>query len=121
MDNLHLNGTLTVGENIADLGGVSIAFDAFRLQQKKNGRQPDIDAFTPEQRFFIAWAQLWRTNTTPEAIRLRIKTRTTSYAPFRVIGPLSNLEGFINAFQMKEGNKMVRAANERVKICSQYR
>ncbi len=116
LDNLHLNGTLTVGENIADLGGVSIAFDAFRLQQEKNGRQPDIDGFTPEQRFFIAWAQLWRTNTTPEAIRLRIKTRTTSYAPFRVIAPLSNLDGFINAFQLKEGDRTVRNANKRIKI-----
>jgi putative endopeptidase len=116
LDNVPLNGTLTVGENIADLGGVSIAFDAFQIQQKKNGRQPDIDGFTPEQRFFIAYAQMWRVNTTHEAIRLRIKTRTTSYQPFRVNAPLSNLEGFINAFQLKESNKMVRSANKRIKI-----
>jgi len=116
LDNLHLNGTLTVGENIADLGGVSIAFDAFQRQQEKTGRQPDIDGFTPEQRFFIAWAQMWSTNTTPEAIRLRIKTRTSSYQPFRVNAPLSNLDGFINAFHLKEGSKMVRSAEKRIKI-----
>ena len=116
LDNLPLNGALTVGENIADLGGVSIAFDAFQLQQEKHGRQPDIDGFTPEQRFFIAWAQIWRANTTPEAIRLRIKTRTTSYAPFRVVAPLSNHEGFINAFNLKESDRAVRSKDKRIKI-----
>lgn len=116
LDNLRLNGALTVGENIADLGGVSIAFDAFQIQQKKNGRQPDIDGFTPEQRFFIAWAQLWRVNMTPEAIRLRVNTSTTSYHPFRVNAPFSNLDGFINAFQLKETDRMVRSANKRIKI-----
>ena len=116
LDNLRLNGALTVGENIADLGGVSIAFDAFRLQQEKNGRQLDIDGFTPEQRFFIAWAQLWRVNMTPEAIRLRVNTSTTSYHPFRVNAPFSNLDGFITAFQLKESDRMVRSANKRIKI-----
>lgn len=116
LDNLPLNGALTVGENIADLGGVSVAFEAFRIHQEKNGREQEIDGFTPEQRFFIAWAQIWRSNSTPEAIRLRIRTRTTSYAPFRVTGPLSNHEGFIEAFRLKEGDKMVRPAGKRIKI-----
>ncbi|MGH9948606.1 MAG: M13 family metallopeptidase, partial [Pyrinomonadaceae bacterium] len=116
LDDLHLNGTLTVGENIADLGGLSIAFSAFQLQQAKNGRSPDIDGFTPEQRFFIAWAQMWRTNTTPEAIRLRIKSRRTSYAPFRAFAPLSNHEGFFKAFNLKEGDRMVRSDKERIEI-----
>lgn len=116
LDNLHLNGGLTVGENIADLGGISIAFDAFQRQQQKAGRQPEIEGLTPEQRFFIAWAQLWRINMTPEAIRSKINTSTTSYQPFRVIGPLSNHEGFINAFHLKEGDRMVRPAAERIKI-----
>lgn len=116
LGDLNLNGTLTVGENIADLGGVSIAFDAFQRQQKKKGRQPDIDGFTPEQRFFIAWAQLWRVNMTSEAVRSKIKTSTTSYQPFRVNAPLSNLDGFVNAFHIKEGDKMVRSADKRIKI-----
>jgi putative endopeptidase len=116
LDGLHLNGELTVGENIADLGGVSIAFDAFQKHKKKFGGDQLIDGFTPEQRFFIAWAQLWRVNMTPEAIRLRVKTYTTSYPPFRVIGPLSNHSGFIAAFSLAAGDRMVRPPEHRIVI-----
>ncbi len=116
LDTVHLNGALTVGENIADLGGVGVAFQAFPSRQRKKGRDGDIDGFTPEQRFFIAWAQLWRSNKTPEAIRGQVETSTTSVSPFRVIGPLSNLDGFIAAFGLKEGDRMVRPPGQRVRI-----
>lgn len=117
LDGVNWNGTLTVGENIADLGGVSIAFDAFQMRQQKNGRQHDIDGLTPEQRFFIAWAQIWRGSKTPQAIRSQMNTPgATSYYPLRVVGPFSNHEGFIKAFNLKEGDKMVRPANKRIKI-----
>jgi putative endopeptidase len=117
LDGLHLNGALTVGENIADLGGVSIAFEAFQMRQEKTGRQPEIDGLTPEQRFFIAWAQIWRGSKTPEAIRAQINAPgSTSYYPFRVIGPFSNHDGFISTFRLKEGDRLVRPAGKRIKI-----
>ena len=117
LEGVRWNGELTVGENIADLGGVSIAYDAFQMRQAKNGRQPDIDGLTPEQRFFIAWAQIWRGSKTPQAIRSQMNTPgATSYYPFRVIGPFSNHEGFIKAFSLKESDKMVRPSNKRIKI-----
>jgi putative endopeptidase len=116
LDSLRMNGALTVGENIADLGGVTVAFQAFQTRQSMAGRGKDIDGFTPEQRFFIAWAQLWRVNMTPEAMRRQVKGSTTSYYPFRVIGPLSNLDSFISAFGLKEGEKMVRKPGRRVRI-----
>ncbi len=116
LDSLHINGTLTVGENIADLGGVNIAYEAFQIYQDKNGRQPAIDGFTPEQRFFIAWAQIWRQNKTPEALTMQVNTRTTSPDNIRGIAPLSNSPGFIEAFNLKEGDKMVLPKNRRFEI-----
>ncbi|HYN83718.1 MAG TPA: M13 family metallopeptidase [Pyrinomonadaceae bacterium] len=116
LDGLRLNGELTVGENIADLGGVHVAFDAFEARQRREGRAPLIDGLTPEQRFFVAWARVWRVNMTPEAVRLKVNTSTTSYAPFRVNGPFSNHEGFIKAFGLKDGDPMVRPAAKRIRI-----
>jgi putative endopeptidase len=116
LDDLRLNGALTVGENLADLGGVSVAFQAFQRRQATNGRAKDIDGFTPEQRFFIAWARLWRVNKTPGAIRLQVKTSTTTYYPFRVIGPLSNLPEFADAFALNASDRMVRDPGQRVRI-----
>lgn len=111
LDTLHLNGELTVGENIADLGGVSIAYDAFQIHQEKSGKQNAIDGFTPEQRFFIAWAQIWKQNKTPEAMTRQVNTNTTSPSPFRVAGPLSNLQSFYDAFnipQSKQKKSLIR-------------
>jgi putative endopeptidase len=116
LDGLHLNGELTVGENIADLGGVSISYDAFHQHQKTAGVARLIDGLTPDQRFFVGWAQLWRVNMTPEAIRLRVKTSTTSYAPFRVIGPLSNHPGFIAAFHLGLNDRMLRSPEQQITI-----
>jgi len=105
LDTLHLNGELTVGENIADLGGVSIAYDALQIYQNKFGKQKLIDGFTPEQRFFIAWTQIWRQNKTPEAMTRQVNTSTTSPYPFRVAGPLSNLKSFYDAFNIPESKQ----------------
>jgi putative endopeptidase len=112
---LRLNGDLTQGENIADLGGVKIAFGA--LQKALAGKPREkIDGFTPEQRFFLNYATIWRLNARPEAIRLRVNTDPHSPGEFRVKGPLSNLDEFAEAFGIPEGSPMRRAKAERVTI-----
>ncbi len=117
---LHLNGHLTLGENIADLGGLKIAWDAWKLSQKGKAPQPQaggrIEGFTPEQRFFLGYAETWRTLSREEATRLRIVTDPHSPAKFRVNGPLSNLPEFYEAFGCKDGNSMKRPDNDRPAI-----
>jgi predicted metalloendopeptidase len=115
LDGLHINGELTQGENIADLGGVRVAYAAL---QKALAGQPreKIDGFTPEQRFFISWAAKWRRNSRPEALRLQVNTDPHSPAEFRANGPLSNLDEFARAFDVPEGAPMRRPAAERVTI-----
>lgn len=116
-DSLNVNGKLTLGENIADLGGLSIAFDAFKLFLKQNPSENIVkDGFTPEQRFFIGFAQLWKNNARPEAIRQLILTDTHSPGEFRVKGPLSNMPTFYNAFDVKEGDEMFINDSNRVDI-----
>jgi putative endopeptidase len=113
---LTVNGELTLGENIADLGGLTIAYYAFKrsLQGKKDVKK--IDGFTPEQRFFISWAQGWRNNMRPGALINMVKTNPHAPAKFRVIGPLSNMKEFYEAFGVKESDKMFRKPEERVEI-----
>jgi putative endopeptidase len=115
LDGLHLNGELTQGENIADLGGVKIAYSAL---EKALAGQPRvaIDGFTPEQRFFLSFATIWRINIRPEALRLRVNTDPHSPGEFRANGPLSNLDEFAQAFGVPEGVPMRRPATERVEI-----
>ncbi len=106
-DSLYVNGKLTLGENIADLGGLSIAYDAFKLYLKQHPEENVVkDGFTPEQRFFIGFAQLWKNNARPEAIRQLILTDTHSPGEFRVKGPLSNMPTFYEAFKVKDGDEM---------------
>ncbi len=94
---LHLNGHQTLGENIADVGGLRVSFEAFKLATQ--GRKPEtIDGFTPEQRFFIAFAQGWRTNERPEHTRLTVASNLHSPARWRVIGPVANFPEFRAAF-----------------------
>lgn len=112
---LKLNGELTQGENIADLGGAKIAFGALRRALGDKPREK-IDGFTPEQRFFLSWATIWRVNARPEAIRLRVNTDPHSPGEFRANGPLVNLEEFAKAFGIPEGSPMSRPAAERVTI-----
>lgn len=115
IDSLHVNGELTLGENIADLGGVSISYAAFlKTAQAKAGEK--IDGFTPKQRFFLSWAQIWRTNYTAEALKKQVNTNPHSPSKFRGNGPLTNLPEFYEAFNVKEGDKMWVPVNERAKI-----
>jgi putative endopeptidase len=104
---LHQNGKLVLGESIGDLGGLSIAYAAY--EKSIEGKRPkDIDGFTPEQRFFLGWAQVWGTNQRAEAARLQTNTDPHPLARFRGNGPISNLEVFAKAFGCKKGDAMVR-------------
>jgi putative endopeptidase len=115
LDSVHVNGKLTMGENLADLGGLTIAYAAFmKTPQAKAGKL--IDGFTPEQRFFLNYAQIWRVNMRPEAMRQLVQTDPHSPGQFRTIGPLQNFPEFHKAFSCKEGDKMVRPAANRAKI-----
>ncbi|MBE7177151.1 MAG: M13 family metallopeptidase [Mucilaginibacter polytrichastri] len=115
LNNLHVNGKLTLGENLADIGGLAIAYDAFKLtdQGKKDEK---IDGFTPDQRFFLGFAQVWRIKTRDEALRTRITTDPHSPERFRVNGPTSNHPAFYKAFDVKEGDKMYRSESSRVHV-----
>jgi putative endopeptidase len=108
LDNVHVNGKLTLGENLADLGGLSIAYAALEKALAEKGKPALIDGFTPEQRFFLAWAQIWRQNITPEAQRVRINTDPHSPGQWRANGPVSNMPQFAAAFGCKPGDPMVR-------------
>ena len=115
LDSLHVNGKLTLGENLADIVGVSVAYDA--LQKSLAGKpRTKIDGFTPEQRFFLAYAQARRANLTPQAARLQIQTDPHSPGIYRVNGPLSNMPEFAKAFDCKPGDPMVRPDNMRAHI-----
>lgn len=115
LDSLHVNGKLTNGENIADLGGLTVAYAAM---EKALGNKPHtkIDGFTPEQRFFLAWAQIWRSNTRPEAARLRVATDPHSPDMWRVNAPLSNMPAFAAAWGCTIGAPMARPASQSVAI-----
>jgi predicted metalloendopeptidase len=115
IDDLKLNGELTQGENIADLGGLKIAFAAFKKTAAGKSQQK-IDGFTPDQRFFLSWATVWHTNVRDEALRLQVNTDPHSPARFRVNGPLSNLPEFFAAFSIPEGTPMRRATADAVTI-----
>jgi endothelin-converting enzyme/putative endopeptidase len=106
IDDLHVNGKLTLGENIADLGGVRLAYAA--LRQELASKPREASAFTPEQQFFLGFAQSWCTNVRPEILRLLVTTNPHSPPRFRVNGPVSNLPEFAAAFQCKPGSPMVR-------------
>jgi putative endopeptidase len=113
---MHINGELTQGENIADIGGVKIAFMAFKKAMAKKGPQPTIDGFTPEQRFFLGYAQIWRNNQRDEDLKLQINTNPHSPGKYRTMIPLSNFDEFQKAFNIPDGSAMARPASERVNI-----
>ena len=112
LDTIHVNGELTLGENIADYGGMTMAYDAFLKAMEKSGKTDKIDGFTPQQRFFINWAQVWRNSYTPEARQRQIKTDPHSPGEFRANGPLTNSPIFFEAFGIEEGDKMRRPADQ---------
>ena len=110
VDTFHVNGRLTLGENIADYGGVLTGYDAFQRALERGSRPGPIDGFTPEQRFFLSYAQSFRGQTRPEALRTRVTTDPHSPERWRVNGPLSNDSSFARAFSCKSGDPMVRAS-----------
>jgi putative endopeptidase len=112
---LHVNGAATQGENIADLGGINLGWDAFRkTDQYKRGVK--IGGLTPAQRYFIGWSLGWMNEIRPENLAVRVKTDVHAPSPFRVIGPVSNMVPFYEAYGVKPGDRMYRADSVRVQI-----
>jgi predicted metalloendopeptidase len=112
----HVDGKFTLGENIGDLGGINAAYDGLQLYLKENGNPGLIDGFTPEQRLFISWATIWRGKIRDEALKNQVKTDPHSPAMYRAYVPLINLDTFVQAFDIKEGDGMYVAPEKRVKI-----
>ncbi len=115
LDTLHVNGQLTLGENIADRGGLIIAYEAFKLTREGQSNEK-IDGFTPDQRFFIAYAQSWAGHIRDAALRRQILTNPHAPDKLRTNGPLSDMPEFYKAFNVKPGDPMYRADGLRVKI-----
>ncbi|MDR3385770.1 MAG: M13 family metallopeptidase [Rudaea sp.] len=118
IDDLHVHGKQTLGENIADLGGLNVAYDALQKALAKNpgeaGRK--IDGYTEDQRFFLNFGRIWARQFKPEELKLRLNTDVHAPAPFRAIAAPSNMPAFATAFQCKAGDPMVRGADVQVKI-----
>lgn len=115
VDDIHVNGELTLGENIGDLAGTTVAYDALQMALKKH-HPGEIDGFSPEQRFFLSYAQAWRNNYRPEALKLLVNTDPHAPPKFRTNGPLGNMTEFAQAFGCQQGDAMVRPADARAEI-----
>ena len=115
LDTMHVNGDLTLGENIADLGGVLIAYDAFKLTAQGKDTTK-IDGFTPDQRFFLGFAQVWRGVMRPELMRTLVNTNPHSPETYRVNGTLRNVPAFYEAWHVTDKNKMYHSPDELVRI-----
>ncbi|APT22413.1 M13 family metallopeptidase [Flavobacterium columnare] len=113
---IFVDGKFTLGENIGDLGGVNAAYDGLQLFLSKKGRPATIDGFTPEQRFFISWATIWRSKMRDEAIKNQVKTDPHSPGMYRAYIPLTNVDAFYQAFNIKEGDKLFVKPENRIKI-----
>ncbi len=113
---VFVNGTFTSGENIGDLGGVNAALTALRLYYSDHQKPGKIQGFTPEQRFFMSWATIWRTKSREEALKKQIKTDPHAPGKVRAVQPLRNIDAFYKAFDIKKGDKMYMQPDERVKI-----
>jgi putative endopeptidase len=115
LDTLHVNGKLTLGENIGDLGGLNAAYTAFKMTPQGQSSEK-IDGFTPDQRFFLAWAQVWRTNILPEAAAQQILVDPHSPGEWRTVGPLINMDAWYEAFNVKPGDKLYVAPENRIRL-----
>jgi putative endopeptidase len=115
LDSLHVNGRLTTGENISDLGGLTIAYAGLQ-KALENKRVAAIDGFSPDQRFFLSYARIWRQLIRPEEQRRRIATDSHSPGIWRTNGPLSNMPAFHQAFGCRPGDRMVRPEGDRTAI-----
>ena len=113
---IHVDGKFTLGENIGDLGGINAAYDGLQLYLKENGNPGLIDGFTPEQRFFISWATVWRTKSRDEALKSQVKTDPHSPGMYRAVVPIQNVDAFYQAFGIKKGDAMYIEPDKRVKI-----
>lgn len=111
-----VDGKFTLGENIGDLGGVNAAYDGLQLYLKDNGNPGLIDGYTPEQRFFISWATVWRTKIRDEAIKNLVKTDSHTPGMYRAYVPLQNVDAFYKAFNIQPGEKLYVVPEKRVKI-----
>ncbi|MER2998510.1 M13 family metallopeptidase [Pontibacter populi] len=115
LDTIHVNGKLTLGENIGDLGGLSAAYEAFKMTKQGKSKKK-IDGFTPDQRFFLAWAQVWRANTLPETSAQLILTDSHSPGQYRTIGAPVNMDAWYKAFKVKPGDKLYKKPEDRIRI-----
>ena len=113
---VFVNGDFTLGENIGDLGGINAAYDALKISLKRNGRPGKLDGYSPEERFFLSWCTIWRGKMRDGELENRIKTDPHSPGYYRAIGPPSNMDAFYEIFKVKEGDKMYRKPEDRVKI-----
>lgn len=115
LDSLHVNGKLTLGENIGDLGGLNAAYEAFKMTPQGKS-DVKIDGFTPDQRFFLAWAQIWRGKTLPDRAAQLIVTDTHSPDEYRTVGAPINMDAWYKAFDVKPGDKLYKKPEDRIKI-----
>ena len=113
---LNIQGKLVAGESIADLGGLAMAYDAFQKSMQGKPRPANVDGFTPEQRFFLGWAQVWASKYTPEFARFVTQSDAHPLDRFRVNGPLSNMPEFAAAYKCKAGDPMVRPEKDRCQV-----
>lgn len=116
LDSVNVQGALTLGENIGDLGGLSAAYDGLKIHFQNNEKPGKIDGFTQEQRFFLSWATIWRTKYRDETLRKQILTDPHSPGMYRAVGPLVNMDQFYEAFDVKEGDALYKPEEERVRI-----
>lgn len=116
MPGVHINGELTIGENIADLGGLTLAYYALVRSMQGKQQPAPIDGFTWQQRFFLSWAQVWHNNIKDEELRNRLQTDPHSPARYRINGPLKHLPEFYEAWGVKEGDRMWIPSDQRVSI-----
>jgi putative endopeptidase len=114
--NVFVQGKLTLGENIADLGGLTLGYYALQKHYEQNGGREDLAGFSPEQRFFLGWAQVWASLAREEYVKQQVTTDPHSPAPYRVNGPMSNMIEFRKAFNIKDGSPMARTGEEQVVI-----
>jgi len=115
LDTIHVNGKLTLGENIGDLGGLNAAYEAFKMTKQGQSNEK-IDGFTPDQRFFLSWAQVWRGNILPESAAQQIVTDPHSPGEYRTIGAPVNMDAWYEAFNVKPGDKLYKAPEDRIRI-----
>jgi putative endopeptidase len=116
LDTVHVNGNLTLGENLADLGGLSLAYEAFKTYSPQAKKTDTWDGFNADQRFFLSWAQVWRSKLRDETMAQRIVVDPHAPGQYRCNGPLSNMAEFYEVFGVKQGDKMWRPEGERAKV-----